>query len=206
MLPCGWRWEAACDLLLSLGGHTQCRQREHPAHPMWARNTELSLQTAPRHPKAGLLKTTVVEDEIFNCFQKECPLSAPKSSVRHLWASSRGVQPGCAFLLCAHSWDWIPIHKKCFWALSGLWEGTISQCLCSQAVLAEAGTSFCSSLAHSKADQGAQNLRLWLAELESKTSFHSSNYISLWCYQALWLLKKEWRCSDVHRPIMLVFT
>lgn len=98
MLPCGWRWEAAWDLLLSLRGHTQCRQGEHPAHPVWARNTELSLERAPKHPKAGRLETIAVENDIFNCFQKECLLSAPKSIIQHLWASSRRVQPGYVFL------------------------------------------------------------------------------------------------------------
>lgn len=118
-LPCSWSWVAACDLLLPLRGHTQCRKREHPAHPVWARDTQPSLQTAPKHPKAGLLETAVVEDDTLNCFQKERPLSALKSSTEHLWASPRGVQAGCVFLPVCSQLGLNPYPGKAF--LGSFW-------------------------------------------------------------------------------------
>lgn len=60
---------------------------------------------ASKCPKTGLLETSVAEDGILNCFQKERPHSAQKSSIWHLWASSsheRWIQPACAFLSLQH--------------------------------------------------------------------------------------------------------
>lgn len=210
MLPCGWRWGAACDLLLSFRGHIQCRQREHPAHPVWARNTELSLQTAPKHPKVGLLETRVLENDIFNCSQKECPLSALKSSIQHLWASSRGVQPGYVFLLVCSQLGLHPYPWKKFWgSFWPLWKDHLTGPLQSECWQRQVHLS----------------ALLWLTARQIK-GLQSSERGFVVCGWQNWSQRQAFACQirspcdaikhydsqrknggvrDMHRPVMLVF-
>lgn len=75
-------------------------------HLMWARDTEAGPQASAKYPKARPLETSDAMDDILNCFQKERPQSAQKSSTQHLWALSspeRWVQLACVFLPLQYS-------------------------------------------------------------------------------------------------------
>lgn len=181
MLPCSWSRVAACDLLLSLRGQSPVQAQRAPSTSNVGKGRRAQPANSSQTPHGWTAWNCSCGGWSLKLLPKG--MSPLSTEIQHT-ASLGFVHMSPARLCISAHVLTAGIESLSMKGIFGFFlafeKGTISWCLCNQRALAEAGTSFCSSLAHSKADQGTQNLRqrfcsLWLGELESKQPFTCQN-------------------------------